>query len=143
MWYVLDDGETEAPAEVQRAFNVVRDAIITGGQHLTPSTLAWQVDEAARDFIVDNGYPEYMHAFGHMLDRTAHDGATVLGPQWERYGATVELPIEIGNIFTLELHVVVENRGIMSLEEDVVVTDSGVEYLSRPQTKLRYIKGKK
>lgn len=140
MWYVLDDGETEAPADVQRAFNVVRDAITTGGRYLTPGTPAWQVDEAAREFIVDNGYPEYLHAFGHMLGRTAHDGATVLGPQWERYGTTVELPIEVGNIFTLELHVIVENRGIMSLEEDVVVTETGVEYISNPQTQLRYIR---
>lgn len=140
MWYVLNDGETEAPAEVQKAFNIVRNAIITGEKHLTPGTLGWQVDEVAREFIVDNGYPEYMHAFGHLLGRTAHDGATVLGPKWERYGTTVELPIETGNIFTLELHVVVENRGIMSLEEDVVVTENGVEYLSTPQTELRYIK---
>lgn len=140
MWYVLDDGESEAPADVQRAFNVVRDAITTGGRYLTPGTPAWQVDEAAREFIVDNGYPEYLHAFGHMLGRTAHDGATVLGPRWERYGDTVELPIEVGNIFTLELHVIVENRGMMSLEEDVVVTETGVEYISNPQIHLRYIR---
>lgn len=140
MWYVLDDGETAAPPDVQKAFNVVRDAVITGGKHLTPGLAAYKVDEVAREFIVDNGYPEYLHAFGHMLGRTAHDGATVLGPQWERYGSTVELPIEVGNVFTLELHVVVENRGIMSLEEDVVVTDEGIEYLSQPQTELRYIR---
>jgi Xaa-Pro aminopeptidase len=33
----------------------------------------------------------------------------------------------------------VPERGVMSLEEDVLVTESGVEYLSRPQTALRYI----
>jgi Xaa-Pro aminopeptidase len=70
----------------------------------------------------------------------AHDGATVLGPRWERYAGICELPVEVGNIFTLELHVVVPNRGIMSLEEDVLVTEDGVEYLSNPQTALRYIK---
>jgi Xaa-Pro aminopeptidase len=69
----------------------------------------------------------------------AHDGATVLGPQWERYAGICELPVEVGNIFTLELHVVVPERGMMSLEEDVLVTESGVEYLSVAQTKLRYI----
>ncbi|MEM7112262.1 MAG: M24 family metallopeptidase [Chloroflexota bacterium] len=139
MWYVLDDGETEAPPEVQRAFAVVRGAIVVGGQHLRPGTAGWQVDEVAREFIVDNGYPEYMHAFGHMMGRVAHDGATVLGPRWERYKGICELPIEVGNVFTLELHVVVEGRGIMSLEEDVVVTDDDVVYLSTPQTELRYI----
>lgn len=140
MWYVLDDGETEAPPEVQRAFDVVLGAIRAGEAALKPGAPGWQVDAAARQHIVDNGYPEYMHAFGHLLGRVAHDGATVLGPQWERYARICELPVEVGNIFTLELHVNVPERGVMSLEEDVLVTESGVEYLSRPQTALRYIR---
>ena len=140
MWYVLDDGETEAPPEVVRAFDVVLGAIQAGEKALTPGTPGWQVDAAARQHIVDNGYPEYMHAFGHLLGRVAHDGATVLGPQWERYAGICELPVEVGNIFTLELHVMIPERGIMSLEEDVLVTETGVEYLSVPQTELRYIR---
>ncbi len=140
MWYVLDDGETEAPPKVQHAFDVVLGAIRAGESFLRPGTPGWQVDEAAREFIVDNGYPEYMHAFGHLLGRAAHDGATVLGPRWERYAGICELPVEVGNIFTLELHVVVPERGIMSLEEDVLVTEDGVTYLSQPQTALRLIR---
>ncbi|NLF66061.1 MAG: aminopeptidase P family protein, partial [Chloroflexi bacterium] len=76
----------------------------------------------------------------HLLGRSAHDGATVLGPRWERYAGICELPVEVGNVFTLELHVPVPGRGIMSLEEDVLVTEDGVEYLSRPQTELRIIR---
>lgn len=140
MWYVLDDGETEAPPEVQRAFDVVYGAIKAGEAALRPGVPGWEVDEAARNFIVDNGYPEYMHGFGHLLGRSAHDGATILGPRWERYAGICELPVEVGNIFTLELHVVVPERGVMSLEEDVLVTAAGVEYLSTPQTALRLIR---
>jgi Xaa-Pro aminopeptidase len=140
MWYVLDDGETEAPPDVQRAFAVVAGAIVAGEGYLRPGTPGWQVDEVAREFIVDNGYPEYMHAFGHMMGRVAHDGATVLAPRWERYQGICEMAVEVGNVFTLELHVVVPGRGIMSLEEDVVVTETGVEYLSTPQQALRYIR---
>lgn len=140
MWYVLDDGESEAPADVQRAFDVVYGAIKAGERHLQPGMPGWQVDAVAREFIVNNGYPEYMHAFGHLLGRSAHDGATVLGPRWERYKGICDLLVEVGNIFTLELHVVVPNRGIMSLEEDVVVTENGIVYLSAPQKELRYIR---
>ena len=140
MWYVLANGETAAPADVQRAFDVVYGAIKAGEAALKPGVPGWQVDEVARNFIVDNGYAEYMHAFGHLLGRSAHDGATVLGPRWERYKGTCELLVEAGNIFTLELHVVVPNRGIMSLEEDVLVTADGVEYFGHPQTALRYIR---
>jgi len=141
MWYVLDDGETDAPPDVQRAFNVVAGALKTGGEQMLPGKPAWQIDEVAREYIVDHGYPEFMHAFGHMMGRVAHDGGTVLGPRWEKYKGICEFPLEEGNVFTLELHVMVENRGMMSLEEDVVVTGNGIEYLSNPQTQLRYIKG--
>jgi Xaa-Pro dipeptidase len=139
MWYVLDEGETEAPPDVQRAFDVVYGAIKAGEAALKPGAPGWQVDAAARAYVVKNGYPEYMHALGHLVGRSAHDGATVLGPRWERYAGICELPVEVGNIFTLELHVVVPDRGMMSLEEDVLVTEDGVEYLSNPQTALRYI----
>jgi len=140
MWYVPEEGEEEAPADVQRAFDVVYGAIKAGEAALTPGTPGWQVDKAAREYIVAHGYPEYKHAFGHLLGRSAHDGATVLGPRWERYAGICELPVEVGNVFTLELHVEVPGRGIMSLEEDVLVTEDGVEYLSEPQTELRYLK---
>lgn len=139
MWYVLDDGEDSAPADVQHAFQVVYGAIKAGESALRPGVRGWEVDEVAREFIVDNGFPEYMHAFGHLLGRSAHDGATVLGPQWEKYADICERKVEAGNVFTLELHVPVPDRGIMSLEEDVLVTADGVEYLSDPQTELRYI----
>lgn len=140
MWYVLEEGETTAPPDVQRAFDVVLGAIRAGEAALRPGVPGWRVDEVAREFIVDNGYPEYMHAFGHLLGRSAHDGATVLGPRWERYQGICDLAVEPANIFTLELHVVVPDRGMMSLEEDVLVTDDGVEYLGVPQTALRYIR---
>jgi Xaa-Pro dipeptidase len=139
MWYVLDEGETEAPADVQEAFDVVYGAIKAGEAALKPGIPGWQVDAPARAYIVENGYPEYMHALGHLVGRSAHDGATVLGPRWERYAGICELPVEVGNIFTLELHVIVPDRGMMSLEEDVLVTEDGVEYLTNPQTALRYI----
>jgi len=139
IWYVLAEGETEAPPEVKRAFDVVLGAIEAGEGALRPGTPGWKVDEVARGYIVDNGYPEYMHAFGHLLGRAAHDGATVLAPRWERYQGICDLVVEPGNIFTLELHVIVPERGMMSLEEDVLVTEQGVDYLSTPQKQLRYI----
>lgn len=140
MWYVLDEGETQAPGDVQRAFDAVYGALKAGEAALCPGVPGWEVDKAARDYIVAQGYDEYMHGFGHLLGRVAHDGATVLAPRWERYAGICDLPVEAGNIFTLELHVKVPGRGIMSLEEDVLVTSEGVEYLSNPQTALRYIR---
>lgn len=140
MWYVLKEDESEAPPAVAHAFQTVLGAIKAGESMLKPGVLGWQVDEVAREFIVDNGYPEYQHAFGHLLGRVAHDGATVLGPRWPKYAGICDLPVEANNVFTLELHVILPDHGMMSLEEDVLVTDNGVKYLSNPQTTLRLLK---
>jgi Xaa-Pro aminopeptidase len=136
MWYFLEAGETKPPVEVQKAFDVVRGAILSASHALKPGVLGWEVDQAARSYITRAGYPEYQHATGHHVGRTVHDGASVLGPRWERYGETINLEVEAGNIFTLELGVSVPNRGYVSLEEDILVTATGIEWLGKPQTEL-------
>ena len=136
MWYFLDQGETKPPADVQKAFDAVRGAILSAAEALKPGALGWEVDQAARSYLVNAGYPEYPHATGHHVGRTVHDGASLLGPRWERYGNTPNMEVEAGNIFTLELGTPVPNRGYVSLEEDVLVTPTGVEWLSTPQTEL-------
>lgn len=136
MWYFLEPGENRPPAEVQKAFDTVRGAILSAAEVLRPGALGWEVDHAARSVVVKAGYPEYQHATGHHVGRTVHDGTSTLGPRWERYGNTPNMEVEAGNIFTLELGVQVPHRGYMSLEEDVLVTDNGLEWLSTPQTEL-------
>lgn len=140
MWYFLDRDETQAPPDVQRAFDAVRAAILAAAKALRPGVLGWEVDQVARSTIVKAGYPEYQHATGHQLGRTAHDGSTILGPRWERYGQTPYGAVEAGNVFTLELGVQVPRRGYLGLEEDVLVTPRGVEWLTRPQTELMLVK---
>ena len=140
LWYFLDGGETQAPPDVQRTFNAVRAAILAASKVLRPGSLGWEVDQAARSSLVRAGYPEYQHATGHQLGRTSHDGSTVLGPRWERYGQTPYGVVEAGNVFTLELGARVPNRGYVSLEEDVVVTARGMEWLTQPQTEIMLVK---
>jgi Xaa-Pro aminopeptidase len=136
MWYWLAPGETRAPDDVQRAFNTVRAAIEAARAVLRPGVQGWQVDEAARRVVVEAGYEEYLHATGHHLGRSVHDGATTLGPRWERYGHTPYGIVEAGNVFTLELGIMAPGRGYIGLEEDVVVTEHGAEYLGNPQTEI-------
>jgi methionine aminopeptidase len=90
----------------------------------------------ARDFVQAAGFKEYQHALGHQIGRYAHDGGVLLGPKWERYGDSVIGAIEAGNVFTLELYVTTKNYGQVSLEEDVIVTKNGCEFLSHPQKRL-------
>lgn len=135
-WYVPDRGETRPPAEVLRALDVVIEAISLGADALRPGAQGWEVDKAARDYIVHSGYEEYMHALGHQVGRVAHDGGAILGPKWDRYGSTPMMPIEVNQVYTLELGVIVEGRGYLGLEEMVVVREDGVEWLTERQLEM-------
>ncbi|NDJ85713.1 MAG: aminopeptidase P family protein [Chloroflexi bacterium] len=134
VWYLQPAGEQDVPRAIQDAFRAVHGAIQAAADVLRPGVQGWQVDQAAREHLVSTGYPEYQHATGHHIGRTVHDGATALGPRWERYGQTPFGIVEAGNVFTLELGVSVPGYGAVSLEEDVLVTDSGIEWLMEPQT---------
>lgn len=136
VWYLQPAGETEIPQPVQHAFDSVRAAIKAAAAVLKPGVEGWVVDEAARNTIVAAGYPEYQHAVGHHIGRTVHDGSTLLGPRWERYGRTPYGIVDANNCFTLELGVMVAGYGLVSLEEDVLVTDNGVVWLGEEQTEL-------
>lgn len=134
--YVLREGETDAPDLVKRAWDACWIALEAGKATLRPGVAAWDVDQVAREALMECGYPEYMHAFGHHVGKRVHDGGSVLGPRWDRYGDMPYKPIEIGSVFTLELGVIVEGYGYIGIEEMVVVTAAGNAYLSTPQKDL-------
>ncbi|HMS55253.1 MAG TPA: Xaa-Pro peptidase family protein [Fimbriimonadaceae bacterium] len=131
-WYVGDS----VPSEVNRAFAAVNAAITAGANALRPGVKGWEVDAAGRQSIVESGYPEYLHALGHQVGRVAHDGGTILGPRWERYGNTPDGVVRANEVYTLELGVFVDGAGYVGLEEMVLVTETGCEFISDRQTEL-------
>jgi Xaa-Pro aminopeptidase len=136
-WYVGEPGEERPPKPVLKAFETIVRAIHAAAKSLKPGVMGWEVDQVARQIVIEDGYAEYQHATGHQVGRSAHDGGCVLGPQWRRYGRTPHYKVERGNVFTLELGIDdVDGRGYLGLEEMVVVTKKGCEFLSNPQTAL-------
>jgi len=136
VWYALDNGESEPPADITRAWDALWTAVDAGVDVLKPGAVGANVDAAARRSLVAAGFPEPMYALGHQLGRAAHDGGTLLGPRWDRYGTAPDGVVEEGNVFTLEYGTGVPGRGYIGLEEDVVVTADGVDWLSTPQREL-------
>lgn len=134
--YVRREGESDVPEEVSRAWQACRAALEAGRAAVKPGVLGWQVDAVARAELTRQGYPEYMHAFGHHVGQNAHDGGSVLGPQWDKYGDLPNKPIEAGSVFAIELGVMVASYGYIGIEENVLVTEAGAEYLSAPQTEI-------
>lgn len=136
MVYLLRAGEKQPPDEVRKGFETVVRAIQEAARFLRPGVKGVEVDEIARGIVTAAGYPEYQYATGHQLGRSAHDGGALLGPRWERYGSSPDMLVEAGQVYTLEPGLAVPGYGYVGLEEDVLVTEIGSQFLSTPQTEL-------
>ncbi len=137
MVYMLAPGQKTPPEAVQRAFATevlaIKSAVVAMKK---AGVLGKEIDAIAREVITAAGYPEFMYATGHQLGRTVHDGAGLLGPEWERYGNTPNYPLEVGQVFTVEPGLMVPGYGYIGIEENVVITENGAEFLHKPQTEL-------
>lgn len=134
-WYLLRPGEADAPAECRRIFDIVDTAIQDGAAALRPGVTGREVDAVAREIFAEQGLG-WDFAFGHQMGRHCHDGGALLGPAWERYGQRPFDPVEVGHIYTLEIGTRLPAYGPLCLEDDVVVTADGCEFLGTPQRAL-------
>jgi Xaa-Pro aminopeptidase len=134
--YFLAPDESQPPDEVQHGFATVVQAVQKAVEKIKPGITGYEVDQVARQWITSAGYPEYKYATGHQIGRTVHDGAGLLGPLWKKYGETPNYVLESGNIFTVEPGIFLPDYGYIGIEEDVLVTENGSKFLSKPQTEL-------
>jgi Xaa-Pro aminopeptidase len=135
-FYILEQGETAAPPEVRHGFDTIVTAIRLAAEALRPGEQGVAIDEIARGYIVSEGYEEFPHGLGHQVGRFAHDGTALLGPPWEKYASKPFEAIEENMVFTIEPRLKVPGRGVVTIEEMVLVTSAGAEFLSSPQTEL-------
>jgi Xaa-Pro aminopeptidase len=136
MVYMLAPDETAAPEAVTHAFNTIIAAIENSFAAIKPGVKGHEIDVIARETLKDAGYPEYLHATGHQLGRNVNDGGAQLGPLGERYGERPNWLLEPGQVFAIEPQIHLEEYGILGVEEMIVVTEDGAEYLSQPQKEI-------
>ncbi|MBP6874467.1 MAG: aminopeptidase P family protein [Candidatus Eisenbacteria bacterium] len=134
--YVLASGERALPEPVRHGFETIVRAIDAAVAIMRPGCTGHAVDTAARETVTRGGYEEFKHATGHQLGRAAHDGGGVLGPAWERYGQSPHRALEAGQVYTVEPSLFVPGHGMIGIEEDVLVTKTRCEFLSKPQREM-------
>lgn len=139
VFYIREEGETEAPEEVKKGFETIVTAIELSRQALKPGVRGVEIDRIAREYIVAQGYEEFPHGLGHQVGRFVHDGTALLGPAWEKYANKPFEPVEENMVFTIEPRLLVPGRGVVTIEEMVLVTAEGAEFLGEPQKELMLI----
>jgi Xaa-Pro aminopeptidase len=135
-FYVLRDGERAAPEDVMTGFRTIVKAVEESRRTMKPGVPGFEIDAVARTVVLEAGYVEFPHALGHQVGRFAHDGTALLGPSWEKYAQKPFQKLEEGMVFTLEPRLTVPGKGVVTIEEMVVVTKEGAEYLGPPQTEI-------
>ncbi len=139
-FYILKKGEVRPPADVRKGFQTIVRAVEESRRAMKPGVQGYEIDAVARGIVVEAGYAEFPHALGHQVGRFAHDGTALLGPAWEKYAQKPFQKLEEGMVFTIEPRLTVEGKGVVTIEEMVVVTKDGAEYLGRPQKTLTLIR---
>jgi Xaa-Pro dipeptidase len=79
-------------------------------------------DAAARVIDASPWKGRFTHGVGHMLGLAVHDGAY--------FGPNVEGPLEAGMVITVEPGIYLPGKGGVRIEDDVLVTRNGYEFLT-------------
>jgi Xaa-Pro aminopeptidase len=146
MAYVAKPGETAAPGWLTALFDATLRANRAAVAAMKPGARGLDVDTAARQSLVADGFREYPHGTGHPIGLKVHDVGPMLCPDWrERYGDGVFFTLEPDQVFAVEPLIYVKPDALdyelnTSLEEDVVVGPDGARYIGTPQTSLIVIR---
>jgi Xaa-Pro dipeptidase len=122
----------EASPEQQAIYQAVLDANLSAIKAVKPGITAADVDKAARDVIEQANYGQFFtHRVGHGLGIDIHESPSMHGKNGQQ--------LVSGMTFTIEPGVYVPEIGGVRIEDDVLVTDDGVEILTSYPKQLHVI----
>ncbi|MBR6229273.1 MAG: aminopeptidase P family protein [Eubacterium sp.] len=123
------------PAEELKAiYRLVKEAQETALAGIRPGMTGREIDALARDVIREQGHGKHFgHSLGHSVGLKIHEK-----PGFSSKEKTVIRP---GMVVSVEPGVYVEGLGGVRIEDLIVVTEDGIENLSRSVKSLIKIKG--
>lgn len=122
------------PSEAQKEiYHAVRQANENAIASVKPGVSAMELDKIARDTITEAGYgPYFNHRLGHGLGISVHEFPSITG--------TNEMILTEGMVFTIEPGIYKADVTGVRIEDDVIVTNDGVEVLTKFTKELVIIK---
>jgi Xaa-Pro aminopeptidase len=124
----------ERAREVHAAVLEAHDRAI---RTVEPGTSRFAVDAAARDWLTARGMGEaFGHGTGHGLGIDIHEDPRVTRPTPDVSGDDGDRELAAGMVFTIEPGAYFPGWGGVRIEDDVLVTDHGVDVLTNVTTHL-------
>src|SRR5262245_56688722 len=125
----------KAGERVRELYDAVREARNCAVAAVAPGRSRFEIDAAARDLLTARGFGDaFGHGTGHGLGIEVHEN-----PRITRRRPDVDAQDEAvaaGMIFTIEPGAYLPGWGGVRIEDDVLVTDGGVEVLTDVTTDL-------
>ncbi|RRJ66481.1 aminopeptidase P family protein [Paenibacillus oralis] len=112
------------PADkLREIYDIVLEAQLHTLEHLRPGMTGREADALARDIIARYGYGEYFgHSTGHGLGMEVHENP--------RVSKTSDTVLKPGMVVTVEPGIYLPGLGGVRIEDDVVITETGVRRLT-------------
>lgn len=143
--YVLAPDETKAPENIQKYWEAGRDGGFAAFKAMHPGVRGEDVDAAQRALMKENGSEYVMWSTGHPVGYVAHDvGPNLGGSHIPGQRPAAQKILKEGMTFAFDgFHAWQLTGGktkTISVEEMVVITKDGAEYLIPPQQELVLVK---
>ena len=133
--WVFDGAPSE---ELQRGWNVVRDAQRAAFEAIRPGVACREIDRVARTVVERAGYGRGYRAFAHRLGH----GIGMDGHEEPYLDGGSEVLLEPGMTFSDEPGIYVPGRFGIRLEDIVVVTEAGADHFGTWQPSLAHPLGR-
>jgi len=119
--------------EQEKIYQTVLKAQLEALKTIRPGVACSEVDLAARNLINSAGYGDYFpHRLGHGLGVSVHEYPSIT--------ETNPLILEEGAVFTVEPGIYIPEIAGVRIEDDLVVTNSGIEVLTKYPKELQIIR---